>query len=368
MTIRERYWPDGTQRRLLTVPGLLILATAMAALSPSPSRAQTDNAPRAISRDDFLNLVADTIDARQERVVEKFDTAATLNEMNFLDDAVKYARGDLRTRCYFDFGDVDKFRSLVSKGLTGGVVEDPQYIDDLGSAAVALYQNVNTFSIIVSSHEARYNGFVILRNFMNTPERRMVQSSFGTYIHEAIHSAAFGAGRTDLDVDEDPGEPVIAGAPEYIGYYFFLEQLALAEAEHKALSRTKDAFMAMHGALQSKDPDDDKALFESVISDFMVQATSAAEDYLSEARSIFEETEQSFLAEGGRTVILDRQMVRELMALWRGKADWDKLISDAEAYVSALQRFRESRAKLEGPSPEFESLTDFFFKKSCLRE
>lgn len=360
----ERGKPSGA--RLFRWGGAAALAAGLLLPAQSGALAQSGNEPRQVPVETFLDMVTGTIDDRQKRIVDRFDTSSILNQINFLKDGVKYERGDLRTRCYFDFGDVGRFRSLVSAGLTGGVVVDPQYIEDLGLAAAAIYQNLNTFTIAFSGYEERYNGYVILRDFVTTPESRLIQSQYGTYIHEAIHSAAFGAGRTDLDVDEDMEDAVVAGGPEYLGYYFFLEQAALAEAEQAALSETRDAFVAMQAALKGKDPEDDEALIEQAVADFMIVTTSAAEDYLRAARAAFEETEQSFIARDGQTMILDRQMARELVALWGGKADWDRLIEDAEGHVSALQRFREGGSVQQGLPPYFEAMLNFFFKKSCL--
>lgn len=357
---------QGTFAKARRTGGMLSIAFGFWLFTSLPLTAQTDTAPQFVPVPEYVQLVVDTIKARQSRMVGRYDTASILNDINFLNDGVKYEAGDLRTRCYFDFGDLDRFASLVAGGLTGGVVVDTPYIQAVAGDAAALYQNVNTLSVAFSNMEAKYNGFIILKAYVTQPEQKLVQSSYGTYVHEAVHSAAFAAGRTDLDVDEKWETGGIGGAPEYLGYYFFLEQLAIAEAERRALDETREAFLALQGALQGKKPEEDKDLFNQAVKDFMIRTASAAEDFLREVKAAYADTEVSYIAEDTVTMMLDRQMARELIALWGGRADWDRLLADAEGHVSTLQRFRETDDVDQGLPPYFESLFSFFFKKSCL--
>jgi hypothetical protein len=203
----------------------LVILSALVSGDGVLAASQSAGAAKFVEKYSFLDKLRAVINARQSRI----ETASILNTMPLNQESYLIA-GDLRTRCYFDFGDVERFLELVAVGLKG-VVIDPGYLRATGHGdTLAIYQNVGRFTVLGTSYEAKYEGYIILPGYSPSPGNEAEDS---TQLHEAIHALAFGASRTDLDEDG-----VGKDAPEYISNAFFVEQYKLSEREHRALTET----------------------------------------------------------------------------------------------------------------------------------
>ena len=337
-----------------TILSLLFLGLAGLAGSQawpkSGQGSQGSGAIQSIKPFDFTAKIRSVIDQRQNRV----ETASILNSMP-LNDQSYLVEGDLRTRCYFDFGNVHKFADLAAKGLRGAVV-DPVYMRESGNGDTqAIYQNLNTLTVAFSTYEEKYNGYIILPAFSAQPGSLAADT---TQLHETIHAAAFGMGRTDLDEDGRGKD-----APEYISGAFFVEQFSLAKLEFNALLETKAILLNLQNEIDGvtdQTPDD---FIEGRVWSSLADITIVAQNYL----QAVERQHASMLLNSDH----GWQYVHELMAIWGGKADWDGLLRDARSNVEALRVIRREVAA--GNSDPRSSLagskfTSFFFKKRCLPE
>jgi hypothetical protein len=325
----------------------LAILAGLVAGSAALTGAQAAGGPQFVDPYVFLDKLRAVINTRQNRI----ETASILNAMP-LNKESYLVDGDLRTRCYFDFGDVDRFLNLAAKGLKG-VVVDPVYMQETGHGDTrAIYQNVNTLTIAFTTYEEKYNGFIILPSYSPQPGN---DADDTTQLHESIHALAFGTGRTDLDED-GPGKD----APEYISGAFFVEQHNLARQEHKALTETLAVLRSLETKLNSLGDNVPEAEVNAAVQAHIGQIYGIAKKYLDNIKRLHEvmlkNSDHSW------------ENVRALMGLWGGKADWDGLIRDTEGNVAVLSQL-VSDASQGNASPDFNSNFDFFFfKKRCIPE
>jgi len=326
-------------RTILKLLGLVALGVAALGAPAGAQRLDTHA---------FIAKMKQVINARQGRI----ETSGILNAMPLSKESYLVA-GDARTRCYFDFGDVERFAGLVAKGL-GGAVVDPGYLDGSGHAgALAIYQNVNWLTLVGTRYEAKYNGFIVLRGFN---PRVGSHAEDTTQLHEAIHALAFGIDRLDLDVDGRG-----ADAPEYISNSFFSEQHSLLRLEQKALREVLAIQKQLLAALEGIDMDKDEARASRVIRQHVERIYFAAKAYLKGVERLHMKA----------TVLADHSWrnVHDLMAIWGGKADWDGLLRDTRKNVALLRKLAVAVGKGNAGSDEAgDAFTRFFFKKRCIPE
>ena len=281
-------------------------------------------------------------------LAQQRDSTPLLNAMVPNNDQ-PLAPGDSRTLCYFDFGNTEKFLALAAKG-TKSVVVDPGYLTDRFGGVQAAYQNLNTMSRVLQNLEARYKGHLILMQELRPAGT--VDAVDSTLIHEAIHSAAFAAGRMDLDQD-GPGH----GAPEYISGEFFEHQRRLLSYEKEAFEQIGPLMAQMVALQTSKASDDEKRIGASrLIRDMFF----VADGYLQKVKRIYRSEFENNIMK------FNWSEVSQMMAYWDGKADWQRLMRDVEANVAYLQvvgRAAEQDIALEDDAGK--RFLDFFFRKPC---
>lgn len=328
------------RRAILQLAVLSGLVAAGALIDTGPAGSQ-----EFIDKYNFLEKLRAVINARQSRI----ETASILNAMPLNQESYLIA-GDLRTRCYFDFGDVERFLQLVAAGLKG-VVIDPEYMRATGHGnTLAIYQNVGRFTVTGTSYEAKYEGYIILPSYSPSPGNEAEDS---TQLHEAIHALAFGAGRTDLDEDG-----VGKDAPEYISKAFFEEQFNLAQREHRALTDTSTVVNGLVNQLNSLGNNAQQAEFNAAVQSHVGEIHARAQAYLDAVKAFHRVTMN--------TSDHSWENVHKLMALWRGNAKWDGLIRDTERNVAILAQL-VSDAGQGTAQPDFNAeFKHFFFKKRCI--
>ncbi len=266
--------------------------------------------------DEFLEKLTAYIEYRQSRI----ETSKILNGMG-LNESQKLGRGDSRTHCYINFGNVNDFIVLAKKGITG-VVVDPNYLSVTENGdSQAVYQNVNNYSLAISSMEEKYNGHIILSSWSGDVG--------ATELHEAIHAAAyaFHASRTDLDKD---GEGY--GAPEYISKELFNQQFKLLRFEKAALQKVSPLVKEiLQIAVSDAENEDQEAYQNAEINRLMREIYFVASQYLGHVERLYkQEYEKNVLNFGWR-------YVTQLSALWGGRADWKGLLRDARNNVKVLE-------------------------------
>ncbi len=292
--------------------------------------------PQQIDTAAFSGKLAQIINGLQSRI----ETSSILQSLGLVKDGV-FVQGDARTRCYFDFGDVDTFRSMTGMGLSG-VSVDPTYLEKIGYGnSAAIYQTANTPSRTSASLESEYAGFIVLRDYSAEPGR--TASDF-TQIQRATQAAAFGMGRSDLG-----GDGVGGGASEYVANAFFDQQFRLLEVEEQALKETREAFLKY----SKKSDEHGAALFRGI--------HAAAALYLKRVEAIYQQAHSTDRAS---------EKVDDLIGLWGGKADWEGLLKDVRANVAFLKYLATTAAngEADGNHPHGEAFTNFFFKTRCIPE
>ena len=332
---------------LATLLAALLIGSAANALAGPQSTAT----PQFIDINDFLNKMVAVIDARQSQI----ETASILNAMPL--QQKKNVAGDLRTRCYFDFGDVQRFRTLVAKGLKG-VVVDSAYIDAAGTLikghkdAQAIYQDQGWFESQVTWYENKYTQYIILRSYRASPGVA-IDWDDSKELHESIHSLALGINRRDLDQDGSGRD-----APEYISGEFFNHQNTLAKLEEKALTKTLAAVNSLASQAASFTPKTSKATVNAALLPHVIEIHQIATEYLDSVNTSHKRAKY----QGDHSW----EMVDELMGQWGGKADWEGLVHDAEQNVEVLQGLVSAAAQGNAQknfNPDFMS---FFFGMKCM--